>query len=130
MARVTQKDFGRRLGALRKKAGLTQDDASRAINISALTLSRLERGVQFTDFTVLSKLARVYGVEIADLFTLPDTGKTSPEDAAIERIVARLRTGDLEDIQRAAKVIKALFEPLPSRPKFPKRKQKRKNIAG
>lgn len=130
MARVTQKDFGRRLGALRKKAGLTQEEASRAINISALTLSRLERGVQFTDWAVLSKLARAYGVEMADLFALPESGKTSPEDAAIERIVARLRTGDLEDIQRAAKVVKALYEPLTKSAKPAKKRRTRRGGAG
>lgn len=63
-----QKQFGRRLKALRREKGLTQEDLAKAINRSASLISSLERGVDAPSFETLEELARALEVPVRDLF--------------------------------------------------------------
>lgn len=73
-AAVTQKQVGQRFAELRKQAGLGQRDVAERIGVSNETLSRLERGQQWTDFGTLSSLASLYGVSWADLMAVEGGG--------------------------------------------------------
>lgn len=130
MKKPTQQEFGRRLAALRRKAGLTQDEVARSLGITSLTLSRHERGVQWPDFGVLVSLAQIYDVGLGELFDITSSASASREDEAIAEIVARLRTQKLPEIRRAGKVLRALFEPVAERSPTPKKKRRAKSING
>ena len=60
-----------RLEALRKSAGLTQQQLSVAAEVSRKSINAIENGV-YVPSTVLSlKIARTLDCQVEDLFTLP-----------------------------------------------------------
>lgn len=60
--------FGRRLKALRREGGLTQEQLAEAAQISVDFLSLLERGVNAPSFETLEKLAEALEVPVRELF--------------------------------------------------------------
>ncbi|MDI9441685.1 MAG: DUF2807 domain-containing protein [Bacillota bacterium] len=60
--------FGRRVAALRKNAGLTQEDLAEKLNITAQAVSKWENEVSFPEITILPRLAQVLGTSIEELF--------------------------------------------------------------
>ena len=109
MNAISQKQVGNRLAKLRKRAGLTQDQAAEKAGISQVTLSRLERGIQWTDFEVLLKLSRLYQVEWSDLLAVFPTGRDSGKRERIQDIVDILSKRELPDVELAVDILKALF---------------------
>ena len=65
---VYLKDFGKRLVALRRSAGMTQEELAIKSGLSAETISSLERGVRFTRLSYLHSISAALGLEIDDLF--------------------------------------------------------------
>ena len=63
-----QRQFGRRLKALRTSKQLTQEELARATNLSASFISSLERGIDAPSFATLEHLARALGISARDLF--------------------------------------------------------------
>lgn len=61
--------FADRLRGLRKKAGLTQEDAAKVLDVARTTYSGYERGTSEPDFNVLHKLSNYYGVDLNWLIT-------------------------------------------------------------
>ena len=106
---VTQQQVGARLAELRNKAGLRQDQAAEKAGISKDTLSRIERGVQWTDFTVLSTLARLYKVEWADLLAVFPEGSDANQRAVVQEIVDILRPRKLAEVELARDILRVLF---------------------
>lgn len=72
--------FSERLKELRKKKGLTQEEASKKLDIARTTYSGYERGTSEPDFNTLNKIAKFYEVDLNWLlegqkeseFTLPE----------------------------------------------------------
>lgn len=85
MRKPTQQQLGRRLAEFRKRAKLTQGAVAEKLGVADETLSRIERGAQWTDFKTLLALCELYGVEWADL--LPASAR---RDSARERTLLRL----------------------------------------
>lgn len=56
--------FSERLRELRKKKGLTQEEASKRLDIARTTYSGYERGTSEPDFNTLTKLANFYDVDL------------------------------------------------------------------
>lgn len=56
--------FSERLKELRKKKGLTQEEASKKLDIARTTYSGYERGTSEPDFNILNKLSRFYDVDL------------------------------------------------------------------
>ncbi len=98
MRRPTQQQLGRRLAELRKRAKLTQSDVAEKLDIADETLSRIERGKQWTDFNTLIALCSLYDVEWSDLVPAT-TGRNSAHQAAVQRLVELLRTMSLREVQ-------------------------------
>lgn len=92
MRKPTQQQLGRRLAELRKRAKLTQGVVAEKLGIADETLSRIERGTQWTDFKTLVALCQLYRVEWADLVPAR-VGRSSAQARAIRRVVDLL--GDL-----------------------------------
>src|SRR5205823_4775463 len=63
--------FGRRVRALRRARGMTQDDLGRAAKLDPKHVGSIERGEKTASFDAVEKLARALGVRYHELF-LPD----------------------------------------------------------
>ncbi len=108
MKAVTLKDIGQRLGYLRKRARLTQAEAAARVGISDQNLSRIERGVQWTDFEVLLGLARLYDVEWADLMAVQPAEGDTAKRKALQQVADLLMTKPLSFVQTVVQVLEAL----------------------
>ena len=60
--------LGERIRELRKKAGLTQEQAAEGAGISGTYLGEVERGEVNVSSVILHKLAEVLGIDIVDFF--------------------------------------------------------------
>ncbi len=60
-------DVGRRIGKLRGRAGLTQEEAAERLGIALRTYQRIELGEQDFELGSLAKIAGVLGVRAWDL---------------------------------------------------------------
>ena len=54
---MEQKEFGRRLQAVRHKLGLTQSEVAEKVGVGFLTISRMERGDSVSSSTLMNVLA-------------------------------------------------------------------------
>lgn len=61
--------FSDRLKGLRKKAGLTQEEAAKKLDTARTTYSGYERGTSEPDFNTLNKISDIYGVDLNWLIT-------------------------------------------------------------
>jgi transcriptional regulator with XRE-family HTH domain len=68
-------DLGRALGALRRKAGLTQEQAGAAVGVGNKHLSAVEKGRRGISWPTLCNLLRAYGVTLTDLDIEIERGK-------------------------------------------------------
>jgi transcriptional regulator with XRE-family HTH domain len=98
MRKPTQQQLGRRLAELRKRARLTQGDVAEKLGVADETLSRIERGAQWTDFKTLIALCELYDAEWADLVPT-DGGRNSAREAAIRELVDLLRALSSKDVE-------------------------------
>ncbi len=65
----TRQSFGRRLRALRDRAGLSADDFAKRIQIHVNSLYRLERGDQWVGADVLERIGDELKLDLSRLFT-------------------------------------------------------------
>jgi transcriptional regulator with XRE-family HTH domain len=78
-------DLGATLRTIRKTVGLTLDAAAGQADVTKGYLSKVERGTASPSIAVVSRLADVYGVRLADVF-IPD-GERGP--IAVTRVTER-----------------------------------------
>lgn len=113
MAARRNAQFGARLAALRRSAGLSQADAAAKAGIANETLSRIERGSQEIRLENLQRLAGVYGISMAELFTNPSRGPTTETDALLQEIGDLLRRQRPEALSKARKLLYVFFDEEP-----------------
>lgn len=63
-------ELGKKIRALRFKAGLTQEQLAEKLGVGAQSVSKWENAVAMPDITALPLLAEIFGVSIDDLFDL------------------------------------------------------------
>ncbi len=74
-------ELGRRIAALRKEKGYTQEKVGDLLNVTPQAISKWEQGNAFPDTLLLPPLARLLGVSIDYLLTGESAiGKTGPYD--------------------------------------------------
>ncbi len=88
--------FGNRLRALRKKAGLTQEQLAEAVNVSLKTVQRWEFDKRQPRMEEIKALAKALGVSEADL--LNDTPQNSGEWVISFKTVAHFNTEEVVDM--------------------------------
>jgi transcriptional regulator with XRE-family HTH domain len=98
MRKPTQQQLGRRLAELRKRAKLTQGDVAEKLGVADETLSRIERGAQWTDFATLVALCELYDAEWADLVPRGG-GRNSAHQVAVQRVVDLLAELSVRDVE-------------------------------
>ncbi len=62
------KAFGRRVAAVRKSRGLTQQELAEHINMSVVAIAYIETGKRWARLGTLTKIADALQVDVADLF--------------------------------------------------------------
>ena len=65
---MIQKSLGKRIAALRKNKGFSQEDLAEKSGYSVEFISLVERGVNSPSVTGLARIANALGVEVKDLF--------------------------------------------------------------
>lgn len=91
-------DFGLRLKALRKQAGLTQQQLATQLGITKSVVSFYELQARSPSPEVLSKIAQIFHVSADYLLgldsrdTIDVTGLTEKDIAAVRTLVESLRT--------------------------------------
>ena len=64
------------LRAIRTAKGLSQTDLAEAVGIKQATVSRIEKGVNNPSFDVAERIAQALGVNVVELFGLPELEQT------------------------------------------------------
>lgn len=90
--------FGRRVRALRKAKGLTQEDLGKSVDLDYKHIGRLERGEFGASFEAVQRIATVLQVDYFELF-LPDDFTPRNLEQTLTKMV-----GDTEGIDPAAMV--------------------------
>ena len=83
-------DLGERFKKYRKKAGLTQKEASQVIGINSYQLGNYETNRSEPSITILKKISNVYGVSIDTLvgnYKLPEEIADIKEKDNLEQII-------------------------------------------
>ena len=100
--------IGQRIAALRKEAGLTQEELSERVGSTKSTISRIESGHERASLQRLIEIADALDADVRDFFaTLVED--TDPREADIAEIGAMLRRASPEESRRAVEVVRALL---------------------
>jgi transcriptional regulator with XRE-family HTH domain len=67
---VVKKELGKRIAALRKRRGLSQEELAQLTGYSVAFLSLVERGINAPSVAGLDRIAQALDVEIRELFDL------------------------------------------------------------
>lgn len=106
--------FGRRLKALRKARGLTQEQLGRAAKVDYKHVGSIERGIHPPSFAALERIAKVLKVEYHELF-LPDRLTTLEQQ--IRGLVPNAQKLDVEGVQQFFNDLANAVRKLQSRPR-------------
>lgn len=89
-------------------AGVSQGALAKALDVDPKHISRLERGKVKPSFDLICEAGRFFKVSAGLLLELD----AAEEDSSVlkERIRRLLETTDIEQLQRAQRVLKALLE--------------------
>lgn len=95
--------IGDRIAELRKAKGMTQEELSATIGVSAQTVSKWENGVNMPDIMLLPVLADIFGVTTDELLGRSMGGEAGPDgiytcvvDRMLEKIAAYMGNGGPE----------------------------------
>lgn len=64
-----QKESGKRIAALRKEKGMTQEQLAEKLNISTSTLGKIERGIQGFSIDLLIEIGIFFGISTDYIWT-------------------------------------------------------------
>ena len=98
----TKKQIGARIKALRKQAGLTQEQLAERVGLDTRHLSRLEVGRHFPSLDSLEKIAAALNVPLVEFFRFPDQEGL---DTLREYLANFAENGSESQIRLAVKVI-------------------------
>lgn len=112
-------DIGKRVGlrvqALRKAAGLSQDDLASRASVGRVFLSEIERGKKTPSLETLERLGSALGLDVTDFIATAaaNPGKKAPARRGAERLGARVailaQDAPEEELFRFEKVASAFF---------------------
>jgi transcriptional regulator with XRE-family HTH domain len=99
--------FGMRMKELRTAKNLSQEQLAEKSAISPKYMSRIEMGLHFPSFDIITKLANALQVEVKDFFEFAHEAKNTRE---LKEIISGLLKGaDDERLRLAVKVLRALM---------------------
>jgi len=111
--RTTQRErseMGRRLAALRNKAGMSQAQLAEAIGLPQRTVANYETIANYVPSNVLIPLSEALGVSVEELLGLPPPkgGRRGPK-SELEKQIAALRRLPKKDQQLASQLLDRLL---------------------
>ncbi|MBQ8460660.1 helix-turn-helix transcriptional regulator [bacterium] len=99
-------EFGKRFKELREAKKLTQEQLAEYLGVEARQISRIETGKCFTTLDNLEKIARLYNIEIKDLFKFEHF---KDKNDLINAIVLMLQSTDEKNCKTIFKITKELI---------------------
>ena len=122
---TTKQMLGARLAQLRRQKGLTQEEAADRLKLATATLSRVERGVQLARLDSLEQMAKLYGVELVDVFSAASSNRQGKKSEVIDEIVGALSGRTQREIEKARDLLFVFLDRAPN----PRRVRKKKGKA-
>lgn len=96
---VGRRELAERIARARERAGLSQVEVARSLDLPRSAISKMENGEQRVESLVLAQMARLYGVSVSSLLAndeveaalnglpaemlLRSAGNAAPEDLAV-----------------------------------------------
>lgn len=103
--------FGHRVQQLRKQKGWSQDRLAEAIGKSTNTISNIERGVLSTRLKTVAQLAKVFGVQLVELFEPDPTAAASVEQRReLAKFLGLVKNCDVETIRHLRGLVTSALE--------------------
>jgi len=99
--------LGKRLKAIREAHNLTQENLAEKLNMSSMSLSKVERGLNFISPNLLEKLCKFYNVE-PDYFFKFNTSVVNNDFEKLDSIIKKLKSLDSTDLSYVCKFINSL----------------------
>ena len=99
--------FGKRVRALRKNKGLSQEELAEKTDISSKYLSRVEMGQHFPSIDTLDKLANALKVDLKDFFEFAHEARSSRE--LREVLSGMLKEAGEEKLRLLVKIVRAVI---------------------
>lgn len=100
--------FGGRIRLLRRSSKLSREQLAERARISSNYLGEIERGEKWPSLEVIGSLAAALGVSPSDFFDF-ESEKNSVSELK-SKFRSLLENRNLQDIRRAYRIIKILFE--------------------
>ena len=112
-----EKQIGGKITEIRLAQKLTQAQLAEKVDLSVVTISRMERGVSFPSLKTIEKIANALDVPLWEFFSFDEH---KPEDANFERelskLISFLRTLKKQDIILIHRVLKIVWKSLKGSP--------------
>ena len=85
-------DYGRKIAALRKSKGMTQEDLGKVLNVTYQAVSKWERGEALPDFMMMSRIAKFFEVPLSHFEDGAVTQQVAASDTAQKKKVIGMCT--------------------------------------
>lgn len=103
-------DFGRRLVALRKKAGYTQVELARELGITQRMISYYEGHTDYPPSALLPDLAEILGVTADQLLGMKPIKKTPKPDSRLQRRIKQIEKLDTKEKRQVIQLMDTFIE--------------------
>jgi len=103
-------DFGRRLVALRKKAGYTQVELAKELGITQRMISYYEGHTEYPPSALLPELAEILGVTADQLLGIKPIKKTVKTDTRLQRRVKQIEKLETKDKRQVMQMLDTFIE--------------------
>jgi transcriptional regulator with XRE-family HTH domain len=101
--------LGNRIKTLRKGAGLSQEQLGDKVGLAYESVSKLERGLNFTGLGTLFQISKALDCSLPDLFSWAPKRKLTADEEQLERSIDRLRSLHQSDEAPSADDIEELI---------------------
>ncbi len=103
--------IGTQIARIRKDRAVTQEQLAEIIDVTAETISRLERGVSIPSLKTLEKISKALHTSLKDLFDFEYRQKPiSASEKESAKLISYLNTKKADDIKMSYNILKKMFE--------------------
>ncbi|MBW2596254.1 MAG: helix-turn-helix transcriptional regulator [Deltaproteobacteria bacterium] len=102
-----KKLVGIRIGEIRNKKGITQEELSCKIDINSKYLSSIERGKENPTLNILIRIAESLEVELCEIFRFVQTEDPTKRKSLL---ISLLDEADGEQLKLAGKILSAIIQ--------------------
>lgn len=103
--------FGRRVRALRKARGLTQEALAKSAGMDPKHIGAIERGAKTSSFDAIRKLAEALDADFYELF-LPEDRSTAAVEKEVTNVLKQSARIDAENISEFLRALRSALRRL------------------